>query len=64
MDDELVPQSLAILPFDWNQWRALRVLRFHQLAEEGIVVPQEEISVQPLDVGRVPHAYPRGGQRG
>jgi hypothetical protein len=47
MDDELVPQSLAILPLAWNQWRALRVLHFRQLAEEGFIVPQEEISVQP-----------------
>lgn len=52
MKDKQAVKPLSIIPYALNQWKPLWQLRFHQLAEHGIILPPEEIPDHPLDVGR------------
>jgi len=45
-------QPISITPYAPNLWHTLMELRRYQLAEEGIIVPTDEFSDQPQDVGR------------
>ena len=52
IDNKQASQPISILPYDQNHWHTLWELKFHQLAEDGIIIPPEEIPVQPMNVGR------------
>ncbi len=45
-------REISVKPFAWDHWRSLWELRFHQLAENGIVLSFDDIPAQPEDAGR------------
>jgi GNAT superfamily N-acetyltransferase len=52
MNDRQPSQPILIMPYAPTLWHALMELRRYQLAEEGIIVPPEDIEDQPRNVGR------------
>jgi GNAT superfamily N-acetyltransferase len=52
MVNRLSTQPISIQPYTPPLWHALMELRRYQLAEAGIIVPPEDMSDQPQNVGR------------
>lgn len=50
MNGDRVSPPIGVIPYNRIHWRPLWELRFHQLAEHGIILSPEEIPDQPLDV--------------
>ena len=52
MNDRQPAQPISIMPYAHTLWHSLMELRRYQLAEHGIMIPPEELSDQPQNVGR------------